>query len=148
MILVQNENHLYLDINQEMLEAAILLALSEFNQADVDLTLRLTDDTEMTSLNRAYRGLAETTDVLSFNQDIVDPETGCYYLGDIIISLEKAQSQALDHGHSLSEECTLLAIHGTLHLLGFDHDTPERTAEMWKMQEKLFDQVTSKFLER
>ena len=147
MIQIQSKNYSHLDINHELLEASIQTTLSEFQRTDVDITLRLTDDTEMSSLNRIYRGIDKPTDVLSFNQDFTDPETGHYYLGDIVISVETARTQAYDHGHSLNKECTFLVVHGTLHLLGFDHDTPEKTTEMWKIQEMLFNQVKSKFLE-
>lgn len=148
MIQIQKEYFPAHEIDEQMLAEAMHATLFEFKRTEADITLRLTDDAEMTSLNLAYRGIDETTDVLSFNQDFVDPETGQYYLGDIVISIETAKQQAQDHNITLNEECTFLAIHGTLHLLGFDHDTPENKAEMWKMQEMLFNKIKSNFMER
>ena len=78
---------------------------------------------------------------MSFNQDFQDPETGHYYLGDILISIPKAAVQAADHGHSLEDEITFLSIHGTLHLLGYDHYTEEEKAIMWPLQDKIFTQI-------
>jgi probable rRNA maturation factor len=82
-----------------------------------------------------------STDVLSFTQNVINPETGRLYLGDILISVSKVFNQASLHGHSIEKECTLLAIHGTLHLLGYDHATPEEKDEMWQMQESLLQQT-------
>ncbi|MFN2305188.1 MAG: rRNA maturation RNase YbeY [Anaerolineales bacterium] len=144
MIQIQNDSNLHRDINEKLLKSAIQTTLSEFKQTEVDLTLRLTNDAEMLPLNRTFRGIDLTTDVLSFNQDFTDPETGRFYLGDIIISIERALEQAPKQDHTLNEECTYLAIHGILHLLGFDHDTPQKTAEMWKIQENIFNQVITK----
>jgi probable rRNA maturation factor len=92
-------------------------------------------------LNQTFRGIARSTDVLAFNQETLDPETGRLYLGDIIISVERANQQAQEQGHSLDFEIVLLAIHGTLHLLGFDHYEPEDQREMWAIQEAIFQQL-------
>ncbi len=76
-----------------------------------------------------------------FNQDLLDPETGLTYLGDILISVPTAAKQAVGQGHSLALECAFLAIHGTLHLLGYDHYDPEEKAEMWTLQERIFNAI-------
>lgn len=132
-------------VNLDLLHLAISSTLKRFNREEVDLTLRLTDDGEMTMLNQAYRKEEKTTDVLSFNEDFIDPETGDYYLGDIIISLEQAAVQAADQEHNLDTECAFLTIHGTLHLLGFDHYEPDEKAEMWALQDEIFSEVIRKF---
>ena len=88
-------------------------------------------------LNKDYRGISSPTDVLSFEQNFIDPETETFYLGDIIISIEQAQKQAHQAQHSLLSECALLAIHGTLHLLGFDHTSAEEEKAMWEEQNNL-----------
>ncbi len=108
---------------------------------EMDITLRLIDDDEMRHLNQTFRGEDKTTDVLSFNQDIRDPETGQNYLGDILISVPKAALQAVEHAHSLQDEITFLSIHGTLHLLGYDHYTEEEKAIMWPLQDKIFSEI-------
>lgn len=125
------------DLDPGLLIRAIQTTLDRHNQHEVDITLKLTNDENMRQLNNKYRDVDSTTDVLAFNQDFIDPETDRLYLGDIIISIETAQSQALENAHSLNEECTLLAVHGTLHLLGYDHYDPEEKDDMWRIQEKI-----------
>jgi probable rRNA maturation factor len=135
-------------IHTELLQLAITATLQKFNRLDVDLTLRLTNDSEMEMLNRAFRDEPKTTDVLSFNEDYTDPETGRFYLGDIVISVDRAAIQAANQGHSLDAECAFLSIHGTLHLLGFDHYEPEEKAVMWAAQDDLFQTVMTNYEER
>ncbi len=94
----------------------------------------LTDDQEVQELNRDFRSLDEPTDVLSFQMDERDPETGELYFGDIVISIPTARSQAQIAGHSLITELSLLVVHGTLHLLGFDHGNPVDQKRMWEIQ--------------
>ena len=132
-------------VNADLLQLAITATLQKFNRTEVDLTLRLTNDTEMKILNQTYRDEDKTTDVLSFNEDYIDPETGRLYLGDIVISLDQAAIQAASQNHSLDLECAFLTIHGTLHLLGFDHYDPEEKARMWALQDDLFNKVMSTF---
>ena len=134
-------------IHTELLQLAITATLQKFNRLDVDLTLRLTNDSEMEMLNRAFRDEPKTTDVLSFNEDYTDPETGRFYLGDIVISVDQAAIQAANQGHSLDAECAFLSIHGTLHLLGFDHYEPEEKAVMWAAQDDLFQTVMANYEE-
>jgi probable rRNA maturation factor len=81
-----------------------------------DVTVALISDTRMRTLNRTFRGKDYATDVLSFS---VDTET---FLGDIAIATGVAQRQADEAGHSLDTELRVLALHGLLHLLGFDHE--------------------------
>jgi probable rRNA maturation factor len=134
-------------IHTELLQLAITATLQKFNRLDVDLTLRFTNDSEMEMLNRAFRDEPKTTDVLSFNEDYTDPETGRFYLGDIVISVDRAAIQAANQGHSLDAECAFLSIHGTLHLLGFDHYEPEEKAVMWAAQDDLFQTVMTNYEE-
>jgi len=124
-------------IDPSALKKAIQITLEFLNTPDVDVTLKLTDDHEMRQLNHAYRGIDRTTDVLAFNQNYVDPQSQQLYLGDIVISVETAKTQAKENNHSLLEECALLSIHGTLHLLGYDHDGAKEKAAMWEKQETL-----------
>ena len=125
------------EVDQVMLEEAIRLTLLNHNETDAELTLQLTDDGTVRRLNQGYRGINETTDVLAFNQDFINPETNQTYLGDIIISLERARLQAVDNNHTLNDETALLTIHGTLHLLGYDHSDEEEKERMWKIQDKI-----------
>ena len=134
-------------VNPELLQLAITATLQKFNRMEVDLTLRLTDDTEMEMLNQTFRDEPKTTDVLSFNEDYIDPETGRFYIGDIVISLDQASIQAANQGHSLDAECAFLTIHGILHLLGFDHYEPEEKARMWAVQDSLFQTIMAEYKE-
>jgi probable rRNA maturation factor len=138
MIDVQFQGQEPADLNPARLGEVIAGTLEILKKPDHDITLRLIDDAEMQHLNQTFRGEDKTTDVLSFNQDVQDPETGHIYLGDILISLPQAAKQALEHDHSLEDEISFLAIHGTLHLLGYDHYTAEEKAIMWPLQDEIF----------
>lgn len=96
------------------------------------LTLVLTDDDYLQQLNNSFRQIDAPTDILSFPADPLSAQEG--YLGDIIISVPYATRHALADGHSLEEELQLLAVHGTLHLLGYDDLEDEAKAEMWGVQ--------------
>ncbi|MCL4351885.1 MAG: rRNA maturation RNase YbeY [Firmicutes bacterium] len=103
---------------------------------DAEVSILLTNDEEVHQLNRQYRGVDRTTDVLSFAQregEFADPED--LMLGDLVISVERARSQAEDYGHSLDREISFLTVHGILHLLGWDHQTPEDEARMMEKTE-------------
>ena len=120
---------------EEILEAAARAALEhESESLDLDLSIVLTDDARLLQLNRDYLGIDAPTDVLSFPASETDPETGARYLGDILISIPRAQTQADTAGHPLESEVQLLVVHGMLHLLGHDHAEPEEKARMWEAQ--------------
>ncbi len=94
-----------------------------------ELSIVLTDDAAVRELNRTYRGVDETTDVLSFAQSegsaFALPEGEAPHLGDVIISLDTARRQAAEYGLALQDEVSHLLVHGVLHLLGYDHEQPE-----------------------
>lgn len=102
----------------------------------VGLSIALTDDAHIRSLNAQFLGHDAPTDVLSFPNDDPDPDPddNTPYLGDIIISLERAVAQASAAGHSLEDELRLLTVHGCLHLLGHDHADPAEKTAMWAAQ--------------
>jgi probable rRNA maturation factor len=141
MIEIQKYYPDYLELDTEFVEKALRLTLEHLEKFDVDLTLRLTRDPEIRQMNQTFRSLAQTTDVLAFNQDMINPETNRLYLGDIIISVDRAMQQAQEQGHSLDHEVAFLAIHGVLHLLGYDHAQPEDKKEMWGLQNEIFDNL-------
>ena len=103
--------------------------MTHLEVAHKEVTLVLMDDAGIRALNHAHRGVDAPTDVLSYpstepddlNDSLGVPET--FHLGDILISVETAQAQAAEHGHSLSQELQTLAAHGLTHLLGYDHET-------------------------
>jgi len=99
------------------LEACLQASLEKLGYAqDEAVTLKLTDNRTIHKLNKAYRNVDAPTDVLSFENDYLDPESGLHYLGDIVISIEKAQEQAANNGHPLQQEVEMLFVHGVLHL--------------------------------
>ena len=104
---------------------------------DDTLSILLTDDAQIQSLNREYRGFDTPSDVLSFDVHERDPETGFLYLGEIIISIPYAAKQAQKNGHPLQAEVQLLIVHGTLHILGHDHANPTEKAKMWNAQSEI-----------
>jgi probable rRNA maturation factor len=103
------------------------------------LTIVLAGDSELVRLNREYLGVEGPTDVLAFaHEGSVPgaPDDMADYLGDVIISLDRAAEQARAAGHDLWREVATLAAHGTLHLAGYDHaDDLERQA-MWALQDR------------
>ncbi len=115
----------------------------------VEADISFVTDTEIAALNAQYRRKNRPTDVLSFAQNegeefphqVQEPQV--FALGDIVISVEMAQRQALERGHDMTTEVAFLATHGTLHLLGYDHTTSAQRRAMWKQQEKIFADVTS-----
>lgn len=116
-------------VDVELLRRAITCALEPEGLAgDVEVSLVLTDDPSVRKLNAAYRGIDSTTDVLSFPMEggegtrFVSPSDAVKQLGDIVISVPKAQEQAVEYGHSFERELAYLTVHGLLHLLGYDHE--------------------------
>lgn len=110
-------------------------------QHQYELTLRLTNDAEIQTLNRQFRAKDQPTDVLAFAALEVDsplPEDDePLYLGDIAVSVETAQRQATEQGHGLEIELAWLATHGLLHLLGWDHPDDAQLAAMLAEQRSL-----------
>jgi probable rRNA maturation factor len=132
------ETSLVLPFNLDLLEQAARAAL-DHQSADGDLTLVLTDDEQLRRLNRDYLGIDAPTDVLSFPASETDPETGRRYLGDILLSIPRAETQARAAGHSLADEARLLVVHGVLHLLGHDHANAKEKAKMWQAQAEVLE---------
>lgn len=102
-----------------------VLVMEHFEgNAEVDVSL--VSDEQIQKINAEHRHIDRSTDVLSFPLGEngvydVDPETGAKMLGDIVLSMEHAQKQAEDYGHSLQREVGYLTVHSMLHLLGYDH---------------------------
>ena len=140
MIHVEVNPSLQTGLAADILEHAALAVL-EHQSADGDLTIVLTDDAQLHELNRDYLGIDAPTDVLSFPASETDPETARRYLGDILISVPRAEAQARISGHALEAEVQLLAVHGTLHLLGYDHAEAKEKARMWKAQAEVLERL-------
>ncbi len=122
-------------------ERAALAALDLEQAESGALTIVLTDIARVQTLNREFSSKDISTDVLSFPDGTVDPDLDLLYFGDIIIAVPIAQEQAERAGHSTNDELMLLTIHGTLHLLGFDHKLPQEKERMWVHQERILNQL-------
>jgi probable rRNA maturation factor len=127
---------------QDLLERAANTTLEhQAHSLDVELSIILTDDARLHELNLNYLGVDAPTDVLSFPASETDPETGARYIGDILISIPRAQVQAEAARHSLEAEVQLLVVHGVLHLIGHDHAEAEEKARMWKAQAEILEKL-------
>lgn len=99
------------------------------------MSVNVIADARMRALNRAYRGKDKTTDVLSFAQDADARKGGGERdLGDLFISLPQVRRQAKRAGKPVADEFALMIVHGTLHLLGFDHETSAQERKMFGLQ--------------
>jgi probable rRNA maturation factor len=106
----------------------------------VELTIVITGNVQLRSLNRAFREVDASTDVLSFATD-EQPRTDTVYLGDVVISYPKAREQAKSGGHPVEAELQLLVVHGVLHLLGHDHYLAAEKNAMWKAQAAVLKKI-------
>lgn len=118
----------------------------------LEMSLSVVTPDEIRELNKSFRGMDAVTDVLSFptidnperrvlNVDDfaldINPETGKLNLGDVVICRQRAVEQAKEYGHSLKRETCFLALHGTLHLLGYDHVEPQDEEQMTRLQSEI-----------
>ena len=140
-IVVQVDEAYEGEVDAADLVAAVVAALEAEEQSG-EVTVVVTTDEAVAELNQQYRDTEGPTDVLSFPaQDptpgfVTAPEMDAY-LGDIIIALPYTRRQAERVGKPLRDELRLLAIHGALHLLGYDHAEPEEEAAMWARQDAI-----------
>ncbi|MPN03887.1 Endoribonuclease YbeY [bioreactor metagenome] len=122
----------------ELIRSAVSASL-ENGGVRGDVCVLITDAEEIQSLNRTYRKIDRITDVLTFpaweGEAILCPPDE--YLGDIAICYERAVEQAEEYNHSLERELAFLAVHGSLHLMGYDHMTKEDEAAMFAKQEEV-----------
>lgn len=147
MQIISNDEHSLLTSAQIELVESILVhaALLEEVEEPSELSVTFLTNEEIQTINREWRGKDSATDVISFafdemgeeEMDFMLDEDEPRLLGDLIISVERCREQASDYGHSFERELGFLAIHGFLHLLGYDHMTEEEEAEMTMRQEQV-----------
>ena len=137
----------------------------EHIETPVEVSLSIVSLEAIHEMNRDYRQVDRETDVLSFPllsypetprietpaaQDLedaaeeeanLDPDTGEVVLGDVVLCLDKAKSQAQEYGHSLKREMAFLTVHSMLHLLGYDHMAPEEEKVMFDKQKAILDEM-------
>ncbi len=139
MIFIENESGQAFPA--DLLEHAALAVLDLSGVPEGDLTIALVDEARIQGLNRDFLGEDAPTDVLSFPADEPDPETGCLYLGDVVISVGRAAEQARERGHTVEAEMQLLVVHGVLHLLGHDHARRAEKERMWAAQARVLERL-------
>jgi len=137
---------------EELVELAVEKTLQyEECEDEYEVSISFVDNEEMRSLNKEYRGIDNTTDVLSFpmmefyHDDLPEDEGGEdveyideeLVLGDIVISMDKVKEQAEAYGHSFERELAFLLVHGMLHLLGYDHESEDEERIMFEKQENI-----------
>lgn len=115
--------------------------LEELDKTDCEISFYFIGDSAMQEMNSRYRGFDKVTDVLSFSSNEVNPENGFLILGDIIISVPVALSQAEDRQKPFTCEIHLLMIHGILHLIGYDHENKDEKKKMFALQKHLLAMV-------
>jgi probable rRNA maturation factor len=140
MIDIQNSQSKieFTQMMDKVIRRAVKEALEHENIEPMAVSILITDNDMMRSLNNQYRKKDAPTDVLSFplydEYGNLDDE-----LGDIVISLEMAQRQAMEYGHSTEHEIAFLAVHSVLHLLGYDHEEDE--TEMFQKQKEIMQRL-------
>ena len=146
------------DVSQavtDRIESVIRTALEEQGvELPCEISVLLTDDEGIHQINLDMRGVDRPTDVLSFpmfelepgippeGEDYLDPESELCPLGDMCISLERAEAQAAEFGHSVEREICYLTVHSVLHLLGYDHlDEGPMKAQMREREEAILEKL-------
>lgn len=133
---------------EALVERVVQKTLEIEAEEDYEVSISFVDNEEIRQLNKQYRDKDAATDVLSFPlMEFVDSEEDYQdedqfvqednLLGDIVISLERAEEQAIDYGHSFERELAFLLVHGMLHLLGMDHEDASEEEDMTARQENI-----------
>ena len=137
-----NETGVELTEEEKMIQKLVKEVLKEEKVRNAECNIIFVDNEKIHEINREYRHIDRVTDVISFAlEDEMENEPSAQYemrvLGDIYISVDQAKEQALEYGHSFLREICFLAIHGMLHLLGYDHQTTEDEKIMFQKQEEV-----------
>ncbi len=144
-ILIQNNTNT--NINNKLITEVIKAVLDyECITDNCEISVTIVDNDEIHALNLKHRNMDRPTDVLSFplidfTKEQLPSDGSKAYLGDIVISIDKATEQAEEYGHSLDREIGFLTAHSMLHLLGYDHMTPEEEKIMFRKQEEILNSI-------
>tara|TARA_B100001123_G_C14922791_1_gene872453 strand:- start:105 stop:590 length:486 start_codon:yes stop_codon:yes gene_type:complete len=144
MAVFLRNKHPEIKIDSLEIESKVQVIMGKLDCLDQEISILFMKDFDIRQLNKKFRKVDKPTDVLSFPQNSdEDPSIpGEIILGDIAISLDKAKSQAKEHGLAFKEELTLLLIHGILHLLGYDHEISEdEEIKMRNKTRELFKEI-------
>lgn len=126
--------------------ACIAVLRNEKFRGNAEVSVTFVDNDEIRKLNAKFRNIDAATDVLSFpmgenGEYDINHATGAKILGDVVISMEKAQQQAEEFEHSFEREVCYLTVHSMLHLLGYDHMNDEEKAVMRMKEEEVMTQI-------
>ena len=141
------DNSTDIPIDEELIKKVINETLHYENITDnVEISFSIVDNREINEINKKHRNIDSATDVLSFplidfNIENLPADGSTVYLGDIIISIERAYEQAKEYGHSIERELGFLTAHSMLHLLGYDHMIPAEEKVMFKKQEDILNNI-------
>lgn len=146
-----NQDKLTITYGLKMLIRTAIIATLDYEQYqnDAEVSVTFTDNDGIRELNNKFRGIDKETDVLSFplfdyegteDEPPIDELENA--LGDIVLSLERAGTQAEEFGHSFEREAAFLTVHSMLHLLGYDHETDaESDLDMRRRQREIMDKI-------
>ncbi|WP_416149321.1 rRNA maturation RNase YbeY [Salipaludibacillus sp. HK11] len=131
--------------DQDLVISVLQTALDkESVENESELSVTFVTDERIQEINKQYRDKNQPTDVLSFalneGDEIINSEEMPNLLGDIIISIPRAEFQATDYGHDFQRELCFLAVHGFLHLMGYNHDTELNESDMFTKQEDILNE--------
>ena len=133
-----------INFDEAIIYNAALTTLKAHDAVDCEVSVLLTNDAEIQVLNHQYRHIDGPTDVLAFAmREGIGGDVNPQLLGDLVISVPTAQRQSIAHGHSLDVELAILSVHGTLHLLGYEHQTPEGAEIMFEKQAELLRLISA-----
>lgn len=139
--------------HMDLIEQVIISAAKELKLEDnFEVSITIVDNNRIHEINKEYRSIDRPTDVISFAIEDNDDEFEIFFdeldddialprlLGDIFISLDKAEEQAEEFDHSIEREIGFLTVHGFLHLNGYDHQTEEEEKEMFALQDIILEE--------
>ncbi len=134
------------EVDIKELDKIIQFACKHMKVENPLLNIIIVDNEKIREINREYRNKDAVTDVISFAfEEVSDFKySDIRFLGEIYISYERCVSQAADYGHSVKREFCYLAVHGLLHLLGYDHMTDEDKKEMRTLEEEILSEYDIK----
>ena len=146
---VENETDVVFPFDAEKLVEEVANAVLDAEECpyESEINVLITDNEGIRVFNREYRDIDRETDVITFaleDEDTLVMPSDERILGDIYISIDKAKSQAIEYGHSFKREICFLAVHGFLHLLGYDHMNKEDEEEMFSLQELILNEANIK----
>ena len=137
-----NETNEKLDNELKVVHEVLVHGLKKLKIDEAIFNVIIVDNDYIHKLNKEYRNIDRETDVITFaleDDKTFNPEIRI--LGDVYISIDKAKSQSVEYGHSLLRELSFLAVHGMLHLLGYDHMEKKDEEVMFKLQEEILDEM-------